>query len=642
MIASNDTNPKPGTILVVDDEPDILVAIEDLFENDYRVITTSSPLQALVILDREPDIAIIISDQRMPEMQGDEFLAKARTRSHAEAILLTGYADLKAVIGAVNRGRIMAYVPKPWDPAALTSMVASAYERFRLARELDTERALLRGLMENMGDRISFKDPEGRFVRLNTSKAKSLGLSIGACLGRRESELVGPEQAAVIEQMEYQAITARSLGERIEERHGPDGVTQWFFISHIPILDEAGTVTNLATIERDITERKVMEMRLRQADKMQALGTLAGGVAHDFNNLLMAVLGSLDLASRRAPDDPRLNRLLQNATYAAERGASLTQRLLSFSRQRDLRLQAVDVNHVIADMNDLLMRTLGGVIRIEKSLSEGLWMAMVDPDQLELAVLNLCINARDAMPENGVLTLSTRNQTVSEGEIADMTGGDYVVISVADTGAGIPPDVLNRVLEPFFTTKEVGKGTGLGLPMVYGLAQQSGGTVTIDSTVGVGTVVELYLSRTAAGRHDAPPKEAAAMPSAPKVRVLLVDDDAEVRAVTAAYLSEMGHRVVEASDGAAGIDILKADDQIDLLIADFAMPGITGLDLAIQARRHRPDLGVLLVTGYADPERMPEGYPMLQKPFGRSELAAKVTEVARETARTRIGNPSPR
>jgi len=629
MTLSSEMNSPHGTILVVDDEPDILIALEDLFENDYRVLTASSPVQALDIIRHEPDIAIIISDQRMPEMQGDEFLAQARHETDADAILLTGYADLKAVIGAVNKGRIMAYVPKPWDPAALSNMVAAAYQRRMLARKLDTERALLHGLMESTGDLISFKDLEGRFVRLNAGKARSLGCGAEECLGRKERDYVSPERAAMIEEAERRAIAACAPDEVVEERTAPDGTTQWILINHIPILDEAGAVTNLATIERDITERKLMEMRLRQADKMQALGTLAGGVAHDFNNLLMAVLGSLDLASRRAPDDPRLTRLLQNATYAAERGASLTQRLLSFSRQRDLRLQAVDVNQVITGMNDLLTRTLGGVIRIERQLSEALWTAMVDPDQLELAILNLCINARDAMAENGILTLSTRNERVEEGRIPDLGGGEYVVISVADTGSGIPPEVLTRVLEPFFTTKEVGKGTGLGLPMVYGLAQQSGGTVTIHSTVGSGTTVELYLSRAAMEREEGPQEIQAVASDAPKVRILLVDDDADVRTVTAAYLTEMGHRVVEAADGSSALDILKADDQLDLLIADFAMPGMTGTDLAGKARDIRPGLGILLVTGYADPKRLPDDYLMLHKPFSRADLAAKVAEAAR-------------
>lgn len=621
-------NQRQGTILVVDDEPDILIAIKDLFEDEYRVVSTTSPLEALDILASEPDIAVILSDQRMPEMSGDEFLAQAREHSEAEAILLTGYADLKAVIGAVNKGRIMAYMPKPWDPSLLAVMVRSAYERRVLAREFDMERALLRGLMESTTDQISFKDLDGRFMRLNASKARSFDVSPTLCLGRRESEFVTPERAAAILEADRATIAARAPAERLEERTTAEGATQWHLVHRIPILDETGTVATIATIERDVTERKLMELRLRQADKMQALGTLAGGIAHDFNNLLMAVLGSLDLASRRAPDDPRLNRLLQNATYAAERGASLTQRLLSFSRQRDLSLRAVDVNEVIHDMNDLLMRTLGSVVRIERNLSDALWPAMVDPDQLELAILNLCINARDAMAEGGQILLSTRNANVAEGEIADLPGGDYVVIAVRDEGAGIPPDILSRVIEPFFTTKEVGKGTGLGLPMVYGLAQQSGGTVTIESNVGRGTVVELYLARTMTTDDAAEREERAVSPSAPKIRILLVDDDAEVRAVTSAYLIEMGHRVIEAPDGASAIDILRTDRQIDLLVADFAMPGMTGFDLAVKAREHREGIGILLVTGYADPGKMAQGFPLLHKPFGRGDLAAKVNEVA--------------
>ncbi|MEZ0168340.1 response regulator [Microvirga sp. TS319] len=633
MTLPNDMNSRSGTILVVDDEPDILVALEDLFEEQYRVVSTTSPVQALAIIRREPDIAIIISDQRMPEMPGDEFLAKARHDTDAEAILLTGYADIEAVIGAVNKGRIMAYVPKPWDPEALLNMVGAAYQRRRLAQELDTERALLRGLMESSSDQISFKDLDGRFVRLNTSKAQSLGRDPDQCVGCQERDFVAAERAALIEDAERRAISARAPDEVVEERVLSEGGAQWILINHIPILDESGAVTNLATIERDITEQKLMEMRLRQADKMQALGTLAGGVAHDFNNLLMAVLGSLELASRRTSDDPRLARLLQNATYAAERGASLTQRLLSFSRQRDLNLQAVDVNQIIRGMDDLLGRTLGGIVEVRRNLAERLWPALVDPDQLELAILNLCINARDAMTENGTVTISTRNEAVNENQVTDLGSGDYVVISVTDTGAGMPPEILARVLEPFFTTKEIGKGTGLGLSMVYGLAQQSGGTVVIRSTMEVGTSVDLYLSRTFIDGSVAPRDGTETVVASPKMRILLVDDDQEVRVVTAAYLHEMGHRVVEASSGSSALEILKDNDQFDLLVADFAMPIMTGLDLAERARKLNPTLGILLITGYVDPNRIPEAYSILNKPFTYSELATRLGEIITDQER---------
>jgi PAS domain S-box-containing protein len=620
-------DPDRGTILVVDDEPDILVALEDLFEAEYRVLKATTPLQALEILRREPNVAIIISDQRMPEMQGDEFLARARGLSNAESILLTGYADLKAVIGAVNNGRIMAYVPKPWDSTTLSSMVASAYERHRLSQRLETERTLLRGLMESTVDRIAFKDLDGRFMRLNGSKARSLGITVDEGIGLAERAFVPPDRAAIVEGLDREAIAAAHPTETTDERPGEDGTQRWTLTQRIPILDAGGSVTSLASIERDITERKLMEVRLRQADKMQALGTLAGGVAHDFNNLLMAVLGSLDLASRRLPDDPRLSRLLQNAIYAAERGASLTQRLLSFSRQRDLRLQSVDVTQVIRDMDDLLSRTLGTHLRIDKALAGDLWCATVDPAQLELAILNLCINARDAMPESGTLTLATRNATIEPDEVPDLAPGEYVVVSVSDTGLGMTPEVLNRVFEPFFTTKEVGKGTGLGLPMVYGLAQQSGGTVTITSAPGQGTRVDLYLARSATASTQATADADDTGTSIRKAHILLVDDDAEVRSVTAAYLVEMGHSVTEASSGEAALRIIGDRPQVDLLVADFAMPEMTGLELSVRAKNTLPNLRTLLVTGYADPEKVPEGYPVLNKPFGRKDLAAQVSSL---------------
>jgi PAS domain S-box-containing protein len=613
-----------GTILVVDDEPDILVALEDLFEDEFRVLKANSPIKALEILAREPDIAIIISDQRMPEMQGDEFLAKARAYTDAEAILLTGYADLKAVIGAVNNGRIMAYVPKPWDPSALSVMVKAAYERHRMARELDRERLLLRGLMESTQDLISFKDVSGRFIRLNGTKAAALRVDPSEAIGRLESEVSPSAQATDIESSDRHAVAAGIPTEQMTEHQVVDGAPRWTVTHRIPILDNAGRVQTLATIERDVTERRMMEMRLRQADKMQALGTLAGGIAHDFNNLLMAVLGSLDLASRRLPDDPRLSRLLQNAIYAAERGASLTQRLLSFSRQRDLKLQAVDVNGIIVGMNDLLTRTLGGSLRIERKLTPEAFCAVVDPDQLELAVLNLCINARDAMPEQGLLTLSTRNVTLDENAVPDLPAGQYVVVAVADNGSGMPPEVLNRVFEPFFTTKEVGKGTGLGLPMVYGLAQQAGGAVTIDSVVGQGTTVELYLRRSEAATRQEGNAEPTRAETGPSARVLLVDDDPEVRGVTSAYLHDIGHKVTEATDAAHALQLIGNGGTFDLLVADFAMPGMTGLELASHAREKLPEIEVLLVTGYADPEKVPEGYRVLNKPFSRKELSAEL------------------
>ncbi|MFD1283024.1 ATP-binding response regulator, partial [Methylobacterium goesingense] len=478
-----------GTILAVDDEPDILIALEDLFEDEYRVLTTTKPAEALAILAATPEIAVILSDQRMPGMTGDAMLAEARKIHDAQAILLTGYADMSAVVAALNQGGITGYATKPWDAALLRNTVRQAYERHALGRELATERALLRGLLDNAEDAISFKDAEGRFVRLNARKAAGLGQSVAACLGRTEDFLTGDGAVLAADA----AAVARGEPADTLVAQGAIGAERWRHVTRVPIRDGAGAITHLATIERDVTEQKSLEARLRQSDKMQALGTLAGGIAHDFNNLLTAILGSLELVGPKIADQPRVQRLVTNATQAAQRGATLTRRLLSFSRSRDLRPRAVDVNGLIEGMHDLLGGSLGGLVSVETRLAPEAPAACVDPDQLELAILNLCINARDAMPEGGTIRVATHVLRIDDDP--DLVPGDYMSVEIADSGTGIAPEILARVCEPFFTTKSVGQGTGLGLAMVFGLAQQSAGRLRIASAPGTGTRVEIVLPR---------------------------------------------------------------------------------------------------------------------------------------------------
>ncbi|MEH3144994.1 MAG: response regulator [Methylobacterium frigidaeris] len=617
-----ETEPVRGTILAVDDEPDILVALEDLLEDEYRVLTTSQPAEALEILAAEPDIAVIVSDQRMPGLTGDALLARAREITDAQAILLTGYADLSAVVSALNRGGITGYVTKPWNPDLLRNTVRTAYERHRLARDLATERALLRGLLDHSADAIAFKDAGGRFLRLNRRKADALGAPVAACLGRREEEFLDAEAAEAVTRADRAAMKAESSTETTLA-NGPPGTPNAAQIIRVPIRDEAGNVVTLASIERDITEQRLLESRLRQADKMQALGTLAGGVAHDFNNLLTAILGSLELALPKVEDDKRLSRLLTNATQAAQRGAALTKRLLGFSRQRELQSRVVDLNAVVQGMDDLLGRSLGGFVQVERCLAPALWPVRIDPDQIELAILNLCINGRDAMPEGGVVALSTRNETVAGSTDPHLPDGEYAVIAIEDSGTGIPPEILGRVFEPFFTTKPVGQGTGLGLAMVFGLLRQSGGTVRIDSTVGRGTRVELLLPRSHETPESAagPAAEAAAPPR--RARILVVDDDPQVRHVTASFLNSFGYDEVEVPGGEAAVARLERE-AFDLVVADLAMPGMTGLDLAETVQRRWPDLPFLLVTGHAEAARIPPGSEVLEKPFPSAELGSRV------------------
>jgi len=618
-----------ATILAVDDEPDILIALEDLFEDEYRVLTTSRPAEALEILAAEPDIAVIVSDQRMPGMTGDAMLAQARGMHDAQAILLTGYADMSAVISALNQGGITGYATKPWDANLLRGAVRQAYERHRLGRELATERALLMGLLDHAEDAISFKDAQGRFVRLNARKAERLGRTAAECLGRTE-EALRLDAAADVARTDRDATAddaaavASGRPSQTEVTEGPEGAERWSHVARVPIRGASGAVAHLATIERDVTEYKILEARLRQSDKMQALGTLAGGIAHDFNNLLTAILGSLELATPKIADQPRVLRLVTNATQAAQRGATLTKRLLGFSRSRDLRPRAVDLNGVIAGMGELLGGSLGGLVALTLRLDPAAPAARVDPDQLELAVLNLCINGRDAMPEGGAITVSTR--IVALRDDPDLPDGDYAAIEVADTGTGIPPAILQRVCEPFFTTKAVGQGTGLGLAMVFGLAQQSAGRLRIASEVGEGTRVELLLPRTEAETAGETAPEAAPAAAVQPARILVVDDDPEVRHVTASFLAAFGYAESEAPDGPSAVTLMERD-RFDLVVADLAMPGMTGVELAAIVRARWATVPVLILTGHAEAIPIPADLPVLRKPFESVDLAAEVSRL---------------
>lgn len=613
-----------GTILLVDDEAEIVTALQDLFEDEYDVLATTSPTDALRLLQRQPDVSVILSDQRMPGMTGDQMLARARELTHAEALLLTGYADLDAVVSALNKGRIAGYSPKPWDPVALRGLVGSAHERWALARALETERSLLHGLLDNSPGRLSFKDAQGRFVRLNAAKAESMGRSVAESLGRREQEFLPSEAAEALTRIEAEALHGRGSADAVEEER-QEGETRWFAVSRVPVIRQDAPAF-LVTMEHEITERRNLEARLRQADKMQALGTMAGGVAHDFNNLLTAILGNLQLALRTAPEGSRQQRQLRNAIAAAERGSGLTQRLLSFSRQRDLDLRPVDANGLVQGMEDLLSRTLGGLIRIEHDLAPDLAPVLVDPGQLELALLNLCINARDAMPEGGVLTLGTARARAEAGDLPELKPGDYAVLSVRDTGAGMAPEVLSHAFEPFFTTKEVGKGTGLGLSMVYGLMRQSGGGIRLQSELGQGTLVELFLPLSDRPGPEQGHAGTTLLPRTRPLRILVVDDDPAVREVTATFLEELGHEILEAGDGPSALRTLETKE-IDLMVADLAMPLMSGAELAATVKASHPRMPVLLVTGYAELDNLPKEYPLLHKPFRQADLARCIQEL---------------
>lgn len=381
-------------------------------------------------------------------------------------------------------------------------------------------------------------------------------------------------------------------------------------------------------LRAEIAEREQVEATLRQAQKIETIGQLTGGVAHDFNNLLTAVLGNLEIAIRLVKDD-RTRRLLANAERAALRGAELTKKLLAFARKQHLKIEVVDLNSLVSGMGDLLFRTMGGTVRIETVLQKDLWLAMVDASQIELVILNLALNGRDAMPEGGRLTVTTMNVGAGDpGRPSELAAGDYVAVSVSDTGTGIPQEILGKIFDPFFTTKEVGRGTGLGLSQVYGVAQQSGGTVRVDTELGRGTLVSVYLPRAAAGTTVGPAETRTPQPERRRQgRILVVDDDADVRTVTADSLESLGYVVSVAESGRAALAHLDHDHSFDLMLIDYAMPDLDGIATLRLVRARRAALPIVIMSGNADTKALEEEASrdsVLRKPFTLEELAAKI------------------
>ena len=433
-----------------------------------------------------------------------------------------------------------------------------------------------------------------------------------------------------------------------------DGAVRWISAKAEIERDAGGAPLRLVGAHIDVTDRKRAEEELRrlnehleaeierrtaqlaQLQKLEAIGQLTGGVAHDFNNLLMAVLGSLELLAKRLGDDPRAKRLLDNAVQGAQRGASLTQRLLAFARQQDLAPTAVEVSQLVHEMLDLLRRSLGPQVELELRFPRTLPPARVDANQLELAVLNLAVNGRDAMPGGGRILVSARAERLGHPEHG-LAPGDYVVVSIEDTGSGMSEDTLRRATEPFFTTKGVGKGTGLGLSMVHGLAEQSGGKLLLRSRLGIGTTAELWLPRAEEAVPAQPPAEEKrhADPT-PSRTLLVVDDDPLVLAGTADLLEDLGYRVVEASSGRQALEILAAGARIEFVLTDYAMPGMTGLALIEAIRQTHPDMPTLLATGYAEAPDLTD-VPRIAKPYSQSALREAVNEALSGGAR-RAGN----
>jgi PAS domain S-box-containing protein len=420
-------------------------------------------------------------------------------------------------------------------------------------------------------------------------------------------------------------ITARKTAEIERENLLAQLAAERTALAELTATLEQRVEQRTADLMKEVAARERAQEQLRQAQKMETIGQLTGGVAHDFNNLLMAVMGNLDLLRKRIPDDPRLHRLIDGALQGAERGASLTQRLLAFARQQDLRAVPVDLRALIHGMVDLLERSLGPRVALRVDIPQGLPPARIDANQLELAILNLAINARDAMPDGGSIDIKV-SQYQSSSDPA-LKSGSYLKLSVIDTGTGMTPEILKRAVEPFFSSKPLGKGTGLGLSMVHGLAVQLGGALQLTSTAGKGTTATLILPvATKAPKAESP------VHTVQKVNrsavILFVDDDPLIAMSTTEMLEDLGHQVIGASSGLHALDIIRSEQPIDLMMTDHVMPGMTGIELAAASREVRPSLPILLATGYAE---LPEGaqldLPRLAKPYHQDQLRDRLDQL---------------
>jgi PAS domain S-box-containing protein len=448
--------------------------------------------------------------------------------------------------------------------------------------------------------------------------------SVGVFTDRAEDSLVGLASEAAIA-MDNVELAESALKEIEVRKRAEDALRQFN-----------------ASLEQQVAERteqlRMNEEALRQSQKMEVVGQLTGGVAHDFNNLLQVIMGNLETARRGLNDtSPRISRALENAANGARRAASLTQRLLAFSRRQPLNPKPIDVNALVSGMSDLLHRTLGEMTDVLTVQGAGLWRVEADAPQLESAILNLALNARDAMREGGRLTIETTNADIDRAYSAahaEVLAGQYVAISVSDTGTGMSPDAVSRAFEPFFTTKPIGEGTGLGLSQVYGFVKQSGGHVKIYSEIGQGTSVKIYLPRlSAALRIEEPDVQLSTPEAAAEETILVVEDDDDVRAYSVEILRELGYRVIEAHDGPSALRLLERQFRVDLLFTDVVLPGgMTGAQIAAQARGSKPELKVLFTTGYARNAivhhgRLDPGVQLITKPFSMSELAIRVRDV---------------
>jgi PAS domain S-box-containing protein len=648
----------PARVLVVDDDERNLLAIRTVIEDLAEVVIARSGEEALRHL-LKGDFAVILLDVYMPGMDGYEAAQIIRSREQTKRIPIVFLSAVNKEAEHLMRGYSMGavdYVFKPVDPVVIRSKVAVFVDLFTMRREIQRKAAQEQQLLDaNLRANAELLRAEQE-LRLAEERQAAIIHSLPIVLylegltdlprvprfvSGNFSTVTGYEHAELqrspdlwLERLHPEdrdrVVTAllerRKSGSLSVEYRWlcASGVYRHFLDQAVLLRDVGGEPLEYAGTLLDVTDRRELELQLAHVRKMDAIGQLTGGIAHDFNNLLTAVLGGVGLIERRIPLDEGQRRIVEMMRHAAEQGTELVRRLLAFARRQTLEPAPIALSDLTQSVNDLLAHTLGGLVALEWQATGDIGQVYADANQLELALVNLIINARDAMPRGGVVTVSAERRQGG----GDVAAGEYVVLTVADTGCGIPPEMVDKVLEPFFTTKEVGKGTGLGLSMVYGFVQQSGGALRIDSTVGVGTRIELWFPTVAKERTIVPAIQQVVLDATPTsaLRILLVDDHPGVRATTAAMLEDLGHHVAQADGGEAGLgELIRAERPFDVLVTDYAMPHQSGVELIERARLVAAGLPGIIITGYADAgsiAQRPQDVAVLGKPFTPAELAA--------------------